>query len=295
VSGVVVCAVICSAAPCALADRGSQPDPSELWKAFPLEQKPSTVAKSPRPVAPQQPSVRTGSLSSPGKRSAGVSPGLIAIIGAAAALLVLAAGVRLRKRRNRAVPTPASALALPRAGPPALAPARAAPAAAAVPVRTIEPVPVPAPEPAEPPAPAADDVPVEPAAPARPSPNGHAAAARRMPTCQVRWSSDGWFYAVTADRDGVEHMIASSPPVEWREPGPPEDTPGTRWAVQRLAKDLLERDWRPLRQKGTDFDERRWYARRFRRPTEAELAAVHEDAGDDSRHAAGQQGEAQHE
>jgi hypothetical protein len=27
--------------------------------------------------------------------------------------------------------------------------------------------------------------------------------------------------------------------------------------------------WRPLRAKGFDFDERRWYARRFRWPTEA--------------------------
>jgi hypothetical protein len=29
------------------AERPSQPDPSELWRSYPLEQKPATVAKSP--------------------------------------------------------------------------------------------------------------------------------------------------------------------------------------------------------------------------------------------------------
>jgi hypothetical protein len=93
-----------------------------------------------------------------------------------------------------------------------------------------------------------------------------------------------------ADRDGVEHMIASSPPVAWRGTGPPPDTPGTRWALERLARDLLERDWRPLRDKGIDFDERQWYSQRFRRPTEEELAPAAEDFGDDGRQVAGQQG-----
>jgi hypothetical protein len=115
-----------------------------------------------------------------------------------------------------------------------------------------------------------------------------------MPTCQVRWSSDGWFYAVTAGRDGVEHMIASSPPVDWPEAGPPEDTAAARWAVQRLAKDLVDRDWRPLRQKGIDFDERRWYARRFRRPTDDEIATARGDVGDEGQQVAGHQA-AQHE
>jgi MYXO-CTERM domain-containing protein len=291
-SGVVVCAVICAAAPCALADQGSQPDPSELWKSYPLEQKPSTVPNNPAAAAPQQSKGQGGTLSSPRKSNGGASPALIAAVGAAAALLGLAAIARLRRRRDRAAPAPVPAL--PRPAPAALFPARAAPAAAAVPGRTIDPVPAAPPAadhvPVEPPAPAADDVAIEPLPPARTSPNGRAAAARRMPTCQVRWSSDGWFYAVTADQDGVEHMIASSPPVDWSEPGPPEDTPGTRWAVQRLAKDLQEREWRPLRQKGIDFDERRWYARRFRRPTEQELAAAGQDADDNGRQVAGQQG-----
>jgi MYXO-CTERM domain-containing protein len=268
----VICAVLAAAVPSALADGGSQPNPSELWNSYPLEQKPATVATSPVAPASNQSGGQVGTLSSPVENSAGPSPALIAAIGAAAALLGLAAVVRLRRRRDRATP----ALALPRPAPLELAPARAAPAAVAVPARTIDPVPV------APPAPAAE--------PARRGPNGRAAAARKMPTCQVRWSSDGWFYAVTADRDGVERMVASSPPVAWREPGPPEETPGTRWAVQRLAKDLLERDWRPLRQKGIDFDERRWYARRFRRPTEEELAEAREAAFDEVWPVAGQQG-----
>jgi hypothetical protein len=297
--GLLACVVMGAAGPSALADGGPRPDPSVLWKAYPLEQKPSTVAPSPVVPASQPPAAKGGALSSPHESSGGASPALIAAIGAAAAVLLLLATVaRLHRRRERATPT----LALPAATPVALAPTRASPAAITAPARTVEPKPrtVVDQKPATPPAPAAaaaaaaEPAPVT-TRPAAPSPNGRAAAARRMPTCQVRWSSDGWFYAVTAGRDGVEHMIASSPPVDWREPGPPEETPATRWAIQRLAKDLLERDWRPLRQKGIDFDERRWYARRFRRPTDEELAAAREDVGDEDvgdegRQIAGRQG-----
>jgi hypothetical protein len=278
-AGLLACAVLWAAAPSAVADRAPQPNPSELWKAFPLEQRPSTVARSPVAPPSQPRPAQGGTLSSPRQSSSGVSPALIAVIGAAAVLLVLATVVGLRTRRNRVTP----ALALPPPAPPALAPSRASPVAATVPARTVDPKPLVSP------ARAAEPAAVTPR-PAAPSPNGRAAAARRMPTCQVRWSSDGWFYAVTVDSDGAEHMIASSPPVDWREPGPPEETPGTKWAVQQLARDLLERDWRPLRQKGIDFDERRWYARRFRRPTEEELAAAREEAGDEGRQVAGQQG-----
>jgi MYXO-CTERM domain-containing protein len=278
--GLLACVVMGAAVPSALADGGPRPDPSALWKAYPLEQKLSTVAKSPAAPAPSQSGKAHGrTLSSPRKSSGGASPALIAAIGAAAALLMLAAVARLRRRRERATP----ALALPAATPAALAPARASAIAITAPARTVDPVP------AAPPAHEPEPAPVT-TRPAAPSPNGRAAAARRMPTCQVRWSSDGWFYAVMAGRDGVEQMIASSPPVDWREPGPPEETPATRWAIQRLAKDLLERDWRPLRQKGIDFDERRWYARRFRRPTDEELGAAREDAGDEGRQIAGQKG-----
>jgi hypothetical protein len=100
------------------------------------------------------------------------------------------------------------------------------------------------------------------------APNGRAAAARRGPICQVRWSAPGTcFYAVTTDVDGVEHRLAWSPPIEWRQPGPPdEDSREARAAVRVLAKDLRDKGWRPMRAKGDDFDEQRWYARRFRFP-----------------------------
>jgi hypothetical protein len=98
--------------------------------------------------------------------------------------------------------------------------------------------------------------------------NGRAAAARRGPICQVRWSAPGTcFYAVTTDVDGVEHRLAWSPPIEWREPGPPdEDSREARAALRVLAKELRDKGWRPMRAKGDDFDEQRWYARRFRFP-----------------------------
>jgi hypothetical protein len=103
----------------------------------------------------------------------------------------------------------------------------------------------------------------EPAAPvARP------AASRRGPICQVRWSAPGTcFYAMTTDADGVERRIAWSPPIEWVEPGPPdEDSRQARAALRVISKDLRDKGWRPMRAKGDDFDEQRWYARRFRFP-----------------------------
>jgi hypothetical protein len=98
--------------------------------------------------------------------------------------------------------------------------------------------------------------------------NGRAGPARRGPICQVRWSAPGTcFYAVTTDVDGVEHRLAWSPPIEWREPGPPdEDSREARAALRVLAKELRDKGWRPMRAKGDDFDEQRWYARRFRFP-----------------------------
>jgi hypothetical protein len=98
--------------------------------------------------------------------------------------------------------------------------------------------------------------------------NGRPGAARRGPICQVRWSAPGTcFYAATTDVNGVEHRLAWSPPIEWREPGPPdENSREARAAVRVLAKELRDKGWRPMRAKGDDFDEQRWYARRFRFP-----------------------------
>jgi hypothetical protein len=98
--------------------------------------------------------------------------------------------------------------------------------------------------------------------------DGRPGPARRGPICQVRWSAPGTcFYAATTDVNGVEHRLAWSPPIEWREPGPPdEDSREARAALRVLAKDLRDKGWRPMRAKGDDFDEQRWYARRFRFP-----------------------------
>jgi len=98
--------------------------------------------------------------------------------------------------------------------------------------------------------------------------NGPPVAARRGPICQVRWSAPGsCLYAVTSDADGVEHRVAWSPPIEWGEAGPPdEESREARAALRVLAKELRDKGWRPMRAKGEDFDETRWYARRFRFP-----------------------------
>ena len=76
---------------------------------------------------------------------------------------------------------------------------------------------------------------------------------------------------MTVDAEGAEKRLGRSPVVDWAQPGPPEETPEAQAALRQLVKDLRARGWRPLRARGVDFDERQWYARRFRRPTEAEL------------------------
>jgi hypothetical protein len=93
------------------------------------------------------------------------------------------------------------------------------------------------------------------------------AAARTAPICQVHWIERGSrFTAKTVDADGVEHRLASSPPIASPVASPPEQTPDAERALRQLAKELRERGWKPLRAKGTDFDEPQWYARRFKRP-----------------------------
>jgi hypothetical protein len=70
---------------------------------------------------------------------------------------------------------------------------------------------------------------------------------------------------VTIDADGVERTLATSRRLEWRGVTPPDETPETRAALRQLSKILRDSGWRPMRAKGKDFDEERWYARRFRR------------------------------
>jgi hypothetical protein len=287
VAGALACAVAALAASAAAADKAPRPDPSELWRAYPLEQKPSTVAK---PLAASGTAQRQGNAASPrqtsassdGQSSSGPSAALIAGVVAAAALIVLAA-TALRRRRRDAAPTPVPATrAAPRAGP--------APAPPTAPRVVPEPqpppaAPVPAPAPSAqrtaPPAAAPVWHAAERAGPRRPpatsSKNGRAAAARTSPVCQIHWDRRRrTFYAVSVDGNGIGHMVASSRRLESLRPGPPEETPETRAVIRRLAKELRNKGWRPLRAKGIDFEERRWYARRFRWPTEAELAEATE-------------------
>jgi hypothetical protein len=96
-----------------------------------------------------------------------------------------------------------------------------------------------------------------------PAPDGRPAAARRGPICQVRWSPDeARFYAATP-----EERIAQSPTFDWPGDGPPdEESREARTALRVLSKELRDKGWRPMRVKGSDFDEQRWYARRFRLP-----------------------------
>jgi MYXO-CTERM domain-containing protein len=254
VAGVLVCVATGVAASAALAERGPQPDPSELWRSYPLEQKPTTVATPPAAAAPsRQRNGQAPTSSASDKPGGGPSWGVILGVAAPAGLLALAA-IALRRRRRQAV----------------------APA----------PVPVPAPSTQRAAQPAAGD-----RRRAAASPNGRAAAARTSPVCQIRWNRRGrWFYAVSVDPAGVEHMVASARRLEWHGSAPPEETPDARAAIRKLAKELRERGWRPLRTKGIDFDERRWYARRFRWPTEEELRAGGEDPADTDSRVAGRSG-----
>jgi hypothetical protein len=95
---------------------------------------------------------------------------------------------------------------------------------------------------------------------------------------------------VTVDAEGAEKRLGRSPVLDWAQPGPPEETPEAQAALRQLAKDLRARGWRPLRARGLDFDERRWYARRFRRPTEAEIEAARADRGTPSPESAAKPG-----
>jgi hypothetical protein len=108
-------------------------------------------------------------------------------------------------------------------------------------------------------------------------PNGKPADSRRGPICQVRWSRAGaCFYAVVTDDAGLDEQVARSPSFEWHGHQPPdEESREARAALRVLAKELRDMGWRPMRVKGSDFDEQRWYARRFRGPVAggAELSA----------------------
>jgi hypothetical protein len=304
---VIACAVGGFGAAPALAQ---QPDPQELWRAFPLdpEKETSGGTTARQPAAPTQPAPAAQPAasrpSSPLKEGASSGPSWIvlfaaALAGAAFVALLLALHNRLTARRALRARTIAEAEipALPKDLPwltarpaegQATATATAAAAAEPPPPRSArEPervtyrpgtrakfeLPTRAtfelPTRAQPPRPtvaAAARVGRAERQPSRITPS------RNGPVCQVRWSRRAArFYAVTTDANGVEKRLARSPQFEWNELAPPaEDSREAQAALRQLAKELRERGWRPLRAKGFEFDERQWYARRFRWPTEAE-------------------------
>jgi hypothetical protein len=256
-AGIAITLVCAFAASAALADRRPPPNADELWRSYPLEQKAAKTAPAPA-ASRREPAPAADRASDTG------SPWpVLAAIGVASALLV---GLVAARRRRRPAVADGHAPEGAQPGPDvaaAPAAARAAAAAAAAPVAARV---------ARGQAPPRD----------RPQPstggaagNTRRASAARGPVCQVRWSRRGrCFYAATVDADGAEQRLGRSPVVDWHGPGPPEETPEARAALRRLAKDVRERGWRPLRARGIDFDERQWYARRFRWPTEAEIEAA---------------------
>jgi LPXTG-motif cell wall-anchored protein len=270
VAGLLITLACGLAASGAVADRRPQPNADELWRSYPLEQKPTTTAPAPAAAAPR-------GASTPAADDAGDSGPPWAVLAAIAAAAGLLAFVAARRRRRAAPATdpaaggpsppwldgPSAARqtpAPPRAavGPPGGA--RAA-AAAAAPVAS---------RPARGQAPAA----ARPQAARGPAlaANGLRRTASSGTVCQIRWSRRARrFFAVTVDAEGAEKRLGRSPVVDWAHAGPPEETPEAQAALRQVVKDLRARGWRPLRAPGLDFDERQWYARRFRRPTEAEL------------------------
>lgn len=207
---VVACAFVgASVAP---GQQGTTSYPQELWKAYPLEQRPATQAPPPRSA--QRPVAVSTDEDSSG------SPLSWLVAAAAGVSLVLLAVASRNLLRRRAEP------------------------------RLVVPASWPPPAPAKPTT-----------RPSRPA----------GPVCQVRWSrTGGCFVAITTDPDGTERRIARSPSVDASRPEPPDQEPEFEAALKVLSKQLRDLGWRPLRARGVDFDERRWYARRFRWPTEAE-------------------------
>jgi hypothetical protein len=277
-----------------------EPDPQELWRAFPLDTSPRTSGATAgrQPAAPQPAGTAgesaAGRSAAPLREGTSSGPSWIVLFAAAAAGAAFVAMVmalqgryaaRRRARRARSV----AAVEVPELPelPKDLPWPPARPSGAWVPGSAERP-------PARPPREservtyrpgtrATFELPPRPhppQAPAPPAPRAGGAKretagiapSRGAPVCQIRWSRRSRrFYAVTTDGDGAEKRLARSPQFEWTELSPPtEDSREAQAALRRLAKELREKGWRPLRAKGFDFDERQWYARRFRWPTDAE-------------------------
>jgi hypothetical protein len=295
--------VLVLGAPAATAQQRTTTNPAEeLWRDYPLEQTPTTSGGEARPPSSAP---RPAADDDSGSGSLWIA----AVAGGALVALALAAGMRQRRRgggevataepttQRRAAaapPRPAAAEAPRRAAPPRLLPhpaeqpqraaARAQPSPAEQPQRAAaraQPTPAVEPQRAAPGQAQTRAAPAQPRAAdgrqgraARP----RTASSRKDPVCEVRWSATGgFFYAVATDAYGSEHGVARSPRLDWRGPAPPDQEPEAEVAVRVLAKELRDRGWRPLRTRGIDAGERRWYARRFRWPTEADASVDPQD------------------
>jgi hypothetical protein len=294
--GAVVCLVGAAVVPGAQADRRPAQQPEELWRAYPLEQTPTTSAPAPASPARTSPNEAPSTSDSSPSDPPWLPLGTIAVASALLAGMVWA----LRRRRRAAAVADSTRPPVPGPMPPSPAVAPPPPPAVAQTARTTPTATV-RPNAATPGANAAT-VRTNAATPganaaaaqanARASApgagtNGRTPARSKGPVCQIHWSRRGrWFYAVKIDPDGAEHRIGRSPRVDCDEPVPPE-TPEARAALRQLVKDLRQGGWRPLRARGIDFKERRWYARRFRWPTEAEMLAGDPDASDRTEEVAG--------
>ena len=297
---VVACGLGTMAPPTAPAGSSTAPRPEGLWRAYPLESKPTAGVDT---TASRVSSRSTGRPRSSGSRedpARGMGPSWIAIVALAVGGAVMLSILLLRRARL----SPRRAVGASGDDEVTAHDARRQPAAAgAVPYEPDGTAA--AGRPSSPQAPAATPEPraagafghetvADVALPGRRFERGATGAsreerpgagARNEPVCQIRWvpgRRGSCFYAAMIDTDGIERALAWSPRFEWRGPSPPEETAEAQAALRQLAKELRTSGWRPLRAKGTDFDEQRWYARRFRQPAaETEDDQVRAGAGTD--------------
>ena len=249
VAGLLIALACGLAASGAVADRRPQPNADELWRSYPLEQKPTTTAPAPAAAAPR-------GASTPAADDAGDSGPPWAVLAAIAAAAGLLAFVAARRRRRAA---PATDPAARGPSPPWLDPPSAARQTPAPPRAAVGP-------PGAPRAAAAAAAPVAsrpargqtPAAARPQAARGPGLAANRLSrtassgtVCQIRWSRRARrFFAVTVDAEGAEKRLGRSPVVDWAHAGPPEETPEAQAALRQVVKDLRARGWRPLRARG---------------------------------------------
>jgi hypothetical protein len=253
IAGVALLLIAPGAPAAGTASTGSSPA-DELWQAYPLEQTPTTTHST--ASATRASSAQPGSAA-PAPGSGGGTPWIVLVLAACAVALSAATFVLLRRR-----PAAAPRAVVDRA--PAARTVGAPPGERAA-TRNGS----------DRPRDAAARNESRPSARtttrSRPAPrNGtRPRAAARGPICQIRWLPRGrgsCFSAVTKGEDGVERTVATSPHVEWTASTPPEDGPETQAAIRHLSRTLRAGGWRPMRAKGTDFNEPQWYARRFRYP-----------------------------